>query len=332
MTSTHPSTVRPGGPLPVLLVASTGGHLEEMMRLRERLGLTPADCEWVTFDDDQSRTLLEGERVHHVEHVPPRGYLAAARVTKDALALVRRGRYARVVSTGAGVAVPFFAAARAQGLPCHYIESAARAEAPSTTGRVLERVPGVRLYTQYPGGASGRWTYGGSLFDGFERADDRPQRPPSKVVVTLGTMRTYGFRRAVERLDALLPRVCAPDVEVLWQTGATDVTGLGITGRDRVPAPELRQAVREADLVVAHAGVGSALVALDAGRVPVLLPRRASHGEHVDDHQQLIGRHLDERGIALGREVAELAEHDLVAASSARVRMAAAPRPFVLQG
>ncbi|GIL37161.1 hypothetical protein PDTK01_32360 [Phycicoccus sp. DTK01] len=145
-------------------------------------------------------------------------------------------------------------------------------------------------------------------------------------------MRTYGFRRAVERLDALLPRVCAPDVEVLWQTGATDVTGLGIAGRDRVPAPELRQAVREADLVVAHAGVGSALVALDAGRVPVLLPRRASHGEHVDDHQQLIGRHLDERGIALGREVADLDEHDLVAASAAGVRRAAAPRPFVLQG
>ncbi|MBM6402085.1 glycosyltransferase [Phycicoccus sonneratiae] len=317
---------------PVLLVASTGGHLEELVRLRGRLGAAAEHCEWATFDDDQSRSLLEGERVHHVGYIGPRGYRAAVRGTLTAVDILRAGGYSAVVSTGSGIALPFFGAARAMGLPCHYIESAARAEGPSVTGRALSRFPGVHLYSQYPERSSGKWGYSGSLFDGFERSGaPAVTKAPSRVVVTLGTMRTYGFRRAVERLDALLPQVCAPDVEVLWQTGSTDVSDLGIDGRGLVPARELREAVAEADLVVAHAGVGSSLVALDAGRVPVLLPRRSVRGEHVDDHQVLISRHLDERGIAIGRDVDELTVEDLLAAAGGSVRASAEPRPFLLR-
>ena len=318
---------------PLLLVASTGGHLEELVRLRGRLGAAAESCVWATFEDDQSTSLLQGESVHHVHHIPPRGYRAAALATADAVRILRGGGFGAVVSTGSGIALPFFAAARVLGIPCHYIESAARSTGPSLTGKVLARVPGVRLYSQYPALWGPRWSYRGSLFDGFERVD-RPlttSASPGRVVVTLGTMRGYGFRRAVERLTRLLPEVSAPDVEVLWQTGATDVSGLGIGGRDLVPASELRAAVADADLVVAHAGVGSSLVSLDAGRVPVLLPRRAAHGEHVDDHQALISAHLDDLGIAVGRDVEDLTAHDLVAAASVSVRATERAQPFVLR-
>ncbi len=52
-----------------------------------------------------------------------------------------------------------------------------------------------------------------------------------------------------------------------------------------VPATDLRRAFGESDVVLTHAGVGSALVALEGGAVPVILPRRQSHGEMIDDHQ-----------------------------------------------
>ena len=66
------------------------------------------------------------------------------------------------------MALPFFALARARRLDCHYIESAARSEGPSATGRAISRIPGVRLYAQYSNWASGGWHYRGSVFDSFE--------------------------------------------------------------------------------------------------------------------------------------------------------------------
>src|SRR3954447_15127043 len=102
-----------------LLVASTGGHLEELHRLSRRFEPALEDVEWATFDDEQSRSLLTGQRVHHVEYVGPRGYGAAARNFRTALRIIRGGGYSRVISTGAGIAVPFLLSARMSGKESH---------------------------------------------------------------------------------------------------------------------------------------------------------------------------------------------------------------------
>ena len=282
-----------------LLVASTGGHLDELVRLRPRLLPEDAAVEWVTFDTEQARALLPGERVHHVRYLGPRDYRSTVTNLAPAVRLLRGRGYRRIVTTGAGIAVPYALAGTRYGVPCHYVESAARNAGPSLTGRLVSRVPSARLYTQSTRWAGGRWTYGGSVFDGYTRGPDRPAGDLRRVVVTLGTMRGYGFRRAVEALTRLLPAVMAPDGEVLWQTGATDCAGLPVAARDLVPLGELRSAIAAADLVLAHAGVGSALLALDCGHAPVLLPRLAAHGEHVDDHQTLIAAELADRRLAV---------------------------------
>ncbi len=313
---------------PTLLVASTGGHLEQLLRLRQRLAPSSGPWEWATFDGEQPRALLRGETVHHVDYIKPRDVTAALRALPSALRIVQRGGYRAVVSTGSGIAVPFFLAARLHNVPNYYIESAARSLGPSLTGKLVRRIPGTRLFTQYPEWADEKWHYCGSLFDGFENAGSAAARlgetsAPGRVVVTLGTMPEYGFRRAAERLTTLLPEVCAADAEVLWQTGATDVSGLGISGHDQIPADELRAAIHDADLVVSHGGIGSALTALDAGRTPVMLPRRVAFGEHVDDHQVMICSLLGDRGIAVSREVDVLGADDLWAAAHSSTRASA---------
>jgi UDP-N-acetylglucosamine--N-acetylmuramyl-(pentapeptide) pyrophosphoryl-undecaprenol N-acetylglucosamine transferase len=117
---------------------------------------------------------------------------------------------------------------------------------------------------------------------------------------------------------------------VLWQTGATDVTGLAIDAVDTVPAADLEQAIAEADLVVSHSGVGTALATLEHGKCPVLLPRRRDHGEHTDDHQRLIAQELGRRGLAVWADPDRLRADDLLrAARLTAVR--AAPPPFLLQ-
>jgi UDP-N-acetylglucosamine--N-acetylmuramyl-(pentapeptide) pyrophosphoryl-undecaprenol N-acetylglucosamine transferase len=321
---------------PTLLVASTGGHLEQLLRLRDRLGDVLGTAEWATFDGPQSRSLLRDETVHYVGYIRPRDISAAVKDTPVAVRIIRSGGYRAVVSTGAGIALPFFLAAGAHRVPRYYIESAARANGPSLTGRLVGHIPGTRLFTQYPSWADDRWSYVGSLFDAFEPGESpvpplTPATSLRRVVVTLGTMPRYGFRRVVERLVKILPEVSAPDVDVLWQTGSTDLSGLGVEGRNQVPAEELQNAVRHADLVISHGGIGSALTALEAGRVPVMVPRRAAFAEHVDDHQALICDHLAQRGIAVSREADLLSASDLWQAAHSSTRMVVAP-PMVLGG
>jgi UDP-N-acetylglucosamine--N-acetylmuramyl-(pentapeptide) pyrophosphoryl-undecaprenol N-acetylglucosamine transferase len=310
-----------------LLCASTGGHLKQLHRLHRRLAGIDGPFRWATFDTPQSRSLLEGEQVDFVGFVGGRDPGNVLRNVPLVSRILREHDVDTIVSTGSAMALPFFALGRARGLTCHYIESAARSDGPSKTARMISRIPGVYLYTQYPAWEDRKWQYRGAVFDSFvpgEPPADAP-RELRKVVVSLGTFKDYGFERLVRRLLAILP----PDAEVLWQTGDTDVSGLGITGHHAIPERELTQAIREADVLVAHAGVGTALAALEVGKCPVLVPRRLAHNEHVDDHQIQIAGELDGRGLALSVDADELELEHLLAAAATAVTTLPKDPPFV---
>jgi len=295
-----------------LLVASTGGHLRELHDLHRRLSGVEGPFRWATFDTPQSRSLLDGENVEFVPFVGGRDPLNVIRNLASARRILRDRNLDTVVSTGSAVALPFFGLARARRLRCHYIECSARVEGPSMTGRLISKIPGVHLYAQFPAWASEPWGYSGSVFDAFERADLPRADPPRlrKIVVTIGTYRGYGFQRAIRRLLEIIP----PETDVLWQTGDTDVSALGITGHDTIPEQDLTEAMREADVVVAHAGIGTALAAFDVGKSPLLVPRRAAWEEHVDDHQIQIATELSNRRLVVWVEADKLTYDDLLAA------------------
>jgi UDP-N-acetylglucosamine--N-acetylmuramyl-(pentapeptide) pyrophosphoryl-undecaprenol N-acetylglucosamine transferase len=310
------------------LVCSGGGHLKQMSRLAPRMGLGD-DVIWVTFETGLSRSLLAGRDVVFVDYTRPRDYAGVAKLSLRAEQLVRTRGVRRVISTGANLALSFLPSVLLRGGAFHYIESAARADGPSATGRVMVRTPRVHRYAQYPWFDRRKWRHVGSVFDGFAPADAAAPRPLRRVGVTAGTTDSYGFRRLFERVAPLLP----PDVDVLWQVGSTDVSGLGLRDpRPTVPPAELAQAIAEADLVITHAGAGSALTALEAGRFPILVPREAMHGEHVDDHQQQVARELHKRGLALHVPVDALDSDALIDASGRSVDVLADPPPFPLEG
>lgn len=307
-----------------LLVASTGGHLKQLHRLHGRLSGVSGPFHWVTFDTPQARSLLAGESVDYVPFVGGRDPLNVARNLPKAWRILREQGADTIVSTGSAVALPFFAVARARRLHCHYIESAARIEGPSLTGRLMTRIPSVNRYTQYRTWAGRRWRYGGSVFDAFETKLDPPAPGTEiqRVVVTLGSYKGFGFRRLIERLIQILPA----EAGVLWQTGETDVSDLAIDGRDAIPEAELSAAMREADVVVAHAGVGAALAACEVGKCPILVPRRSARGEHIDDHQTQIAAELSARGIAVSVDADDLSAEHLLEAAARQVE-ARSPAP-----
>jgi UDP-N-acetylglucosamine--N-acetylmuramyl-(pentapeptide) pyrophosphoryl-undecaprenol N-acetylglucosamine transferase len=305
-----------------LLVASTGGHLAELHDLAPRLGIT--DRRWVTFDSPQSRSLLRGEDVVHVPPATSRDVVGAARDLIAAHRMFRRDTYDRVISTGASVALAFFLPAARAGIECCYIESATRTAGPSLTGRLVARVPRTRLFTQHRSWADDRWGYGGSVFDGFTGVPHPAPRPVRTVVVTLGTHERYVFPRLLRRLVDILP----PSLEVLWQVGGTRIERMPAGARRQVPLDEMRAAMREADVIISHAGVGSALAALQAGRRAVFVPRRRAHGEHVDDHQVEMARELETRHLVVAREADRVTFDDLELAAAWTVHPVATPSTF----
>lgn len=316
---------------PTLLVATIGGHLEQLRNLATRFDPTPSAVEWVTHAGEQLDALrTEGSLVHEVPYLGPRGYKALSTNIQPAIRLLRERRYARIVSTGAGIAIPYALASKISGTPFHYIESQTRLDGPSFTGKILATMPSINLYSQNQSWANSKWQYRGCGLDGFAPEKISPPDQVSRVVVTLGTMRRYGFRRAVEQLLRVLPTVVDADAEILWQTGCTDVSGLGIKGHPTVPTHDLQQAVGDADLVVMHAGVGSALVALKHGKSPIVMPRDSTFSEHVDDHQRLLANELASRGLAVSTSPDDLTESHIIDATSTLVRRAHRPPSFRL--
>jgi UDP-N-acetylglucosamine--N-acetylmuramyl-(pentapeptide) pyrophosphoryl-undecaprenol N-acetylglucosamine transferase len=297
-----------------LLVAATGGHLKQLHRWSRHLDEVEGPYRWVTFDKPQSRSMLAAEHVDYVSVIGSRDPRGAVRGLPRAVRIIGRRAPSAIVSTGSAVALPYMLAGRVRGVRCIYIESAARSSGPSLTGRMIARIPGVELFTQYPGWATGQWRYRGSIFDDFKVSPARTPDRPLKIVVTLGTLK-YGFDRLIRRLVEILPA----GAEVLWQVGSTDVSGMGIDGRESLPEAELAAAMRGADVVVSHAGVGSALTSLESGTMPVLVPRLAAFGEHVDDHQTQIAEELGSRGLAIAASPETLDLEMLRVAASSQI-------------
>lgn len=116
------------------------------------------------------------------------------------------------------------------------------------------------------------------------------------IFVTLGT-HEQPFDRAVDVVGELE----TTGEEMLIQHGSTPARQ-DMHNAEWVKYLEwdaLTASMRHAEVVVTHAGVGSAVTAIRAGKKPIMVPRLARFGEHVDDHQLELAQRLAERELAL---------------------------------
>ena len=148
---------------PLMLVCSSGGHLLQMVGLRE--AWCHQERVWITFDKADARSLLEGERVQYAFGPTNRNIPNLLRNARLAWRLVRSERPRALITTGAGVAVPFAWAARACGIPVIYVESFTRIEGLSLSARLIAPAA-QRMYVQWPelAATSPRLRFAGNLF------------------------------------------------------------------------------------------------------------------------------------------------------------------------
>ena len=119
------------------------------------------------------------------------------------------------------------------------------------------------------------------------------------ILVTIGTH--LPFDRLLRAVDPL-----AESERVVVQCGDGAFRPSGAECVGFLSFAEFEAHVREARLVITHAGVGSVVTCLRNSRRPIVVARRASFGEAADDHQVAFARRLD--AIGLGTVVEDLTE------------------------
>jgi len=119
----------------VLLVGSSGGHLTQLMALRD--WWQPHERAWCTFNTPDARGHLAGERRVAWAHQPTtRNIPNLVRNTFLAWRVLRAFRPTVIATTGAGVALPFFALGKLMGVHTAYIEVYDRVDSATLTARL----------------------------------------------------------------------------------------------------------------------------------------------------------------------------------------------------
>jgi len=146
------------------------------------------------------------------------------------------------------------------------------------------------------------------------------------IIFTLGTI-FFPFDRAANWLQILLQEEIIIE-PVLFQHGATSVTRLNhplLTNVASLTTDEMHAAVKQASLVVSHAGQGSTRMLAGMGAGFVLIPRLKRYGEHVDDHQLLFARAVERFGVHYCTELEQLIQYIKQPPSPLRKKMFDAP-------
>lgn len=118
----------------ILLISSTGGHFNALQKLYPFWG--KHNCCWVTFKTPSTELFLDGENVYWAYSPTNRNLPNLIRNFWLAWRVIQQERPQLVLSTGAGVAVPFIVLAKLARIQTVFIESFTRVEELSLSARL----------------------------------------------------------------------------------------------------------------------------------------------------------------------------------------------------
>lgn len=123
------------------------------------------------------------------------------------------------------------------------------------------------------------------------------------IFVTVGTQGP--FDRLVRSVDRWAQGAGKPDV--LAQIGAGAWKPAHVRWVEYLEPEAHQEAFEAAEIIVAHAGIGTLVTALERGKTIVVMPRLARMGEHRNDHQLATARHFCSRHeVRVAQDEAEL--------------------------
>ena len=145
----------------ILLIASPGGHLQQMLALKPAWG--DLESRWVTLEAADTKFLLDPEARVFAHGPAARNIPNLFRNLRLAWKIVRAYKPDVILSTGAALAVPFFVVGRALGIRLVYVESFTRVHRPALAGRLVYPLTGA-FFVQWPANSHHRRAiYAGSV-------------------------------------------------------------------------------------------------------------------------------------------------------------------------
>ncbi len=131
----------------ICLVCSSGGHLYELNCLNS--AWAEHESFWVTFNSIDSKSMLNDKKWYAAYFPTNRNILNLIRNLWLALRILQKEKPDVIISTGAGVCIPFFVVAKLTGIKTIYIESLSRIHSLSLTGRIISPLAD-ELLVQWP--------------------------------------------------------------------------------------------------------------------------------------------------------------------------------------
>ena len=114
------------------------------------------------------------------------------------------------------------------------------------------------------------------------------------IFVSVGT-HEQGFDRLVMKMDELVENGVIRE-EVYIQAGYTEYKPRFCKYDALIDNRLMEENVKNARIVITHAGPGSIMIPFTYNKIPIVVPRQYEFGEHVDDHQVWFTKKLEEQG------------------------------------
>ncbi|GMV99492.1 MAG: hypothetical protein AMXMBFR84_06310 [Candidatus Hydrogenedentota bacterium] len=112
------------------------------------------------------------------------------------------------------------------------------------------------------------------------------------IYVTVGTM-FLDFARLIRKMDDIAQ---STGERIICQIGMGETVPVHCEHFRFKPRQEIVALQREARVIVAHAGIGCVIEAMQASRPLIVVPRLKKHNEHMDDHQLDLAQAVARRG------------------------------------
>ena len=124
------------------------------------------------------------------------------------------------------------------------------------------------------------------------------------IFVVTGTQ--LPFDRLIRLLDEIAPHL---DEEIVAQVNGSGYLPRHINTIDLLPPDEFDRLFSSARLIVAHAGIGTIITAMQQQKPVIIFPRIAALGEHRNEHQLATAAKMKEAGwVYVANTKEELAE------------------------
>ena len=118
----------------ICLVGSSGGHLTHLYMLKPFWN--NKDRFWATFDKEDAKSLLAGEKTYSLYYPSNRSIKALIINSYRAIKILKKEKPDLIISSGAAPAIPFFWIGKLMGAKTIYIEVFDRIDKSTVSGKL----------------------------------------------------------------------------------------------------------------------------------------------------------------------------------------------------